>query len=225
LIIDREHSFNDKTHRRHRAMISNTARSAAHLESRPIVRKLTIQSRSDADLIAAIAARSKLAMQVLHMRHAVRVFRFVKALAEDPSLAEDVVAETFLEVWRGAYRFGGHCSVSSWLFAISRNKMISALRRHAALDGALAVDDSAVTPEMAAQGTDRAAVLRSCIGALSRDHREVIDLVYCHEQPIEAVARIVGVPPSTVKTRMHYARKQLAQLLSAAGIDRSCCGG
>jgi RNA polymerase sigma-70 factor (ECF subfamily) len=55
---------------------------------------------------------------------------------------------------------------------------------------------------------------------LSREHREVVDLVYYHERSVEEVGRILGIPENTVKTRMFYARKRLSELLRAAGIDR-----
>ncbi len=55
---------------------------------------------------------------------------------------------------------------------------------------------------------------------LSAEHREIIDLVYYHEKSVEEVAEIVGIPENTVKTRMFYARKKLAELLKAAGIER-----
>jgi RNA polymerase sigma-70 factor (ECF subfamily) len=54
---------------------------------------------------------------------------------------------------------------------------------------------------------------------LSVSHREVIDLVYYHERSVAEAAAILNVPPNTVKTRMFYARKQLAELLGAAGVD------
>jgi RNA polymerase sigma-70 factor (ECF subfamily) len=56
---------------------------------------------------------------------------------------------------------------------------------------------------------------------LSPVHREIIDLVYYHEKSIDEVAEIVGVPPNTVKTRMFYARKQIAELMAAREIDRA----
>src|SRR5579883_2782175 len=62
--------------------------------------------------------------------------------------------------------------------------------------------------------------LRQCLAALSREHREVIDLVYYHEKSIEEVAQIIGIPENTVKTRMFYARKKLGELCRSAGIDR-----
>jgi RNA polymerase sigma-70 factor, ECF subfamily len=56
---------------------------------------------------------------------------------------------------------------------------------------------------------------------LSPAHREVIDLVYYHQKSIDEVAEITGVPQNTVKTRMFYARKRIAELMSAQGIDRT----
>jgi RNA polymerase sigma-70 factor (ECF subfamily) len=53
------------------------------------------------------------------------------------------------------------------------------------------------------------------------EHREVVDLVYYHEKSIEEVAAIIGIPKNTVKTRVFYARKRLADLLATAGVDRT----
>ena len=62
--------------------------------------------------------------------------------------------------------------------------------------------------------------LRKCLTSLSAEHREIVDLVYYHEKSVEEVAEIVGIPENTVKTRLFYARKKLADLLKAAGIER-----
>ena len=71
-----------------------------------------------------------------------------------------------------------------------------------------------------AQKTDTGKVLRRCLEQLTPDHREIIDLVYYHEKSVEEVAEIVGIPENTVKTRMFYARKKLAELLKVAGVER-----
>jgi len=63
--------------------------------------------------------------------------------------------------------------------------------------------------------------LLKCLTQLSPTHREVFDLVYYHEKSIAEVAEIVGVPQNTVKTRMFYARKRIAELMAAQGIDRA----
>jgi RNA polymerase sigma-70 factor (ECF subfamily) len=76
------------------------------------------------------------------------------------------------------------------------------------------LEDSADTPEEAVLKEDRSAQVRRCLVHMSPEHREVIDLVYYHEKSIEEVADIIRAPKNTVKTRMFYARKRLAQLLS-----------
>ena len=71
------------------------------------------------------------------------------------------------------------------------------------------------------QNWQRTEILLDCLTQLSPAHREVIDLVYYHERSIDEVAEIVGVPPSTVRTRMFYARKRIAELMAAQGVDRA----
>ena len=89
-------------------------------------------------------------------------------------------------------------------------------RQAARFEGRSAVD----TPEVALQKKDTGEVLRQCLAKLSPDHREIIDLVYYHEKSVEEVAEIVDIPENTVKTRMFYARKKLAELLKQAGVER-----
>jgi len=127
-------------------------------------------------------------------------------------------------VWRQANRFEGRSAVSTWLLAIARFKALSSMRRKPdeELDeeAASAVEDTADDPEITIQKKDKGTALRKCMQALSPEHREVIDLVYYHEKSVEEVAKIIGIPEATVKTRVFYARKKLSELLKAAGIDR-----
>src|ERR1700730_15647463 len=87
-------------------------------------------------------------------------------------------------------------------------------------EAANAIEDTSDDPEVAAQKKDTSQALRKCLTALSPDHREIVDLVYYHEKSVEEVAEIVGIPENTVKTRLFYARKKLAELLKAAGVER-----
>jgi RNA polymerase sigma-70 factor (ECF subfamily) len=183
-----------------------------------------MQSTSDEVLIGRIANGDRLAMQVLHARHHVRVFRFVVRLVRDEATAEDLISEVFLDVWRQAGRFEGRSAVSTWMLAIARFKALSALRRRPdqELDEetAGAIEDPSDDPAAALEKKDKSTMLRKCLTGLSAEHREIIDLVYYHEKSVEEVAEIVGIPENTVKTRMFYARKRLAELVKAAGIDR-----
>jgi len=183
-----------------------------------------MQATSDEVLIGRIASGDRLAMQVLFARHHLRVYRFVLRLVRDESVAEDLISEVFLDVWRQADRFEGRSAVSTWLLAIARFKALSALRRKPdqELDDetAEAIEDPTDDPEAALGKKDKAAAMRKCLAGLSAEHREIIDLVYYHEKSVEEVAVIVGIPEATVKTRMFYARKKLGELLKAAGIER-----
>ena len=73
-------------------------------------------------------------------------------------------------------------------------------------------------PEAAFEIKHRGEILRRCLTRLSREHREIIDLVYYHEKSVQEVAQIVGIPGNTVKTRMFYARRKLSELLEAEGV-------
>ena len=183
-----------------------------------------MQTSSDELLIARIAEGDRLAMQVLFARHHVRVYRFVLRFVRNEALAEDLISEVFLDVWRQAGKFEGRSAVSTWLLSIARFKALSALRRKQdeELDDetAAAIEDHADDPEVALAKKDKGALLRECLAALSAEHREVVDLVYYHEKSVEEVAAIVGIPEATVKTRMFYARKKLSELLKSRGIDR-----
>jgi RNA polymerase sigma-70 factor, ECF subfamily len=182
------------------------------------------QATSDEVLIGRIAQGDRLAMQVLFARHHVRVFRFVLRLVRNEATAEDLISEVFLDVWRQAGKFEGRSAVSTWLLAIARFKALSVLRRkpESELDEekAEAIEDTADTPDVTLEKKEKADIIRKALGGLSAEHREVVDLVYYHEKSVEEVAEIVGIPEATVKTRMFYARKKLAELLKAQGIDR-----
>ena len=110
------------------------------------------------------------------------------------------------------------------MLAITRFKALSALRRRKDVElddeAANAIEDGSDDPEVTAQKKDTSQALRRCLGALSPEHREIVDLVYYHEKSVEEVAEIVGIPENTVKTRLFYARKKLAELLKAAGVER-----
>jgi RNA polymerase sigma-70 factor, ECF subfamily len=182
-----------------------------------------VQDTSDEALIGLIADGDKRAMQVLYARHNVRVYRFIVRLTSNQTLAEDLVSEVFLDVWRQAEGFESKSQVSTWLLAIARYKALSALRRRTDehLDDHMAetIEDTTDDPETMVNTKDRNAIVQKCLTQLSPAHREVIDLVYYHEKSVDEVAKIVGVPAATVKTRMFYARNKMADLLKQSGVS------
>jgi RNA polymerase sigma-70 factor, ECF subfamily len=185
-----------------------------HLTFRPSQK----QQQTDIALLNLIARGDKCAMQTLYCRHRLSIYRFSLRLTGDPTTSEDIVSDVFLNVWRCANEFKAHSQVSTWLLAIARNLAFSAWRRRTT-EGPMPstieqVEDSAANPEIALHSVERRAILAHCLRQLSAAHREVIDLVYYHEKSVSEVSEIVGIPKATVKTRMHYARKEIADLLA-----------
>jgi len=183
------------------------------------------QSLADETLINQIAEGNKLAMRALFARHQVRVYRFALRIVRDTALADDVVSEVFIDAWQHAGRFEGRSTVSTWLLGITRHKALTAANRRPteSIDSetAMNVVDPGNTPEAALGQKDTGAVIRRCLASLTTEHAEIIDLVYYQDKSIKEIVEILGIPENTVKTRMFYARKRLAALVAAEGIDRA----
>jgi RNA polymerase sigma-70 factor (ECF subfamily) len=197
-------------------MIITQTRTATLLPGQPAAEK----SSSDETLIARIAGGDQLAMRTLFARHQVHLYRFLVRIVRDETLAEDLLSDVFLDVWRRAAQFEARATVSTWLLAIGRYKALSALRRRTdvELDDEMAstIVDTADDPEVLLEKKDSGEVLRQCVAALSPAQGQIIDLVYYHEKSVSDVAEIVGIPEATVKTRMFYARRTLAEMIQAA---------
>jgi RNA polymerase sigma-70 factor (ECF subfamily) len=185
---------------------------------------IAAQATSDDMLLESIADGNRTAMHILYCRHNVRVYRFILRIVRDSTAAEDLVSQVFLDVWRTAGQFQGRSQVSTWLLSIARFKALTAMRQRRFEDidqeDVRQIPDDAETPESSLDRSDTSAILRACVQKLSPAHREIINLVYYHEKSVEEVGQIIGIPQSTVKTRMFYARKQLAELLKGAGVER-----
>jgi RNA polymerase sigma-70 factor (ECF subfamily) len=179
---------------------------------------------SDEALLGLVARGDKPAMRALFGRFNVRVFRFLVRLVKNDALAEELLNDVFIAVWRHAGQFRARSRVSTWLLAIARQKALSVLGRRTEeeLDEVAlrSIKDPADDPEAALRKVERNKLMRDCLEQLSPAHREVVDLVYYHERTTEEVADILAIPRATVKTRMFYARKRLGELLAVHGIER-----
>jgi RNA polymerase sigma-70 factor, ECF subfamily len=114
----------------------------------------------------------------------------------------------------------GRSAALTWILAIARHKTLAVrAKRRLQFDPGSAGAQDAGDFEAPLQARDRHTMLRKCMTRLSAEHREVIDLVYYQEQSIESVATILGIPRSTAKTRVFYARKRLADELKKSGVD------
>ena len=195
-------------------------RSESTAAAAPAIAVTAGEYSSDEILVERIAVGDKLAMQALFARHRTLVYRWLYRFVGNETVAEDLLSDVFFDVWQQAGRFEGRSAVTTWLLSIARFKALSARRRrtHAPLDETIetTVADSADDPEIALQKKSRSELLRQAVMKLSPDHREIIDLVYYHEQSVDDCALILGIPAATVKTRMFYARKKLAELVKEA---------
>lgn len=184
-------------------------------------RAAATETFSDEVLIRRIANGDQLAMRTLFARHRLAIYRWLLRLVDDEALADDLVSDVFLDVWRKAGSFERRSSVSTWLLAIARHKALSARRRRTDVelnnDLASTVADPADSPELVLEKKKREELLRHSLARLSPEHGEVIDLTYYHGKSIKEIAEIIGINEATVKSRTFYARKRLAQLI-AAGI-------
>ena len=109
--------------------------------------------------------------------------------------------------------------------AIARFKAVSQFRRRSEVQleeaAAAVIEDTSDTPSISVEKQERSDILQKCLAKLTPDHREVIDLIYYHGKKVEEVSRFTGAPVSTIKTRLHYARCRMAELLTEAGVDRA----
>jgi RNA polymerase sigma-70 factor (ECF subfamily) len=201
-------------------MLQTFIRSGSAAAAVPANAATTGEYSSDEMLVTRIAAGDKLAMQALFARHRAYVYRWLLRFVGNETVAEDLLSDVFFDVWQQAGRFEGRAAVATWLLSIARFKALSARRRrtHAELDETIeaTVADSADNPEIALQKQSRSELVRTALMKLSPDHREIIDLVYYHEKSVEDCALILGIPAATVKTRVFYARKKLAEQVQEA---------
>jgi RNA polymerase sigma-70 factor, ECF subfamily len=176
----------------------------------------------DDELIAAIAGGDDTALRALFGRHAPWLAARLRTSLSVTD-TEDVLQETFLAVWRGAggYRPGGPGSAGGWLWGIARRQGALFLRRRGpaalplALPQALTLDGDGTSADLA-ESVVSGAVITAAAGTLGPDgspDREVWRLMYVEDRPVAEVAKLLGVPVGTVKSRAHRVRRVLRAAL------------
>jgi RNA polymerase sigma-70 factor (ECF subfamily) len=157
-----------------------------------------------------LAARCGHLLRVLAADHAKPLLAYVERILGEHHMAEDIVQETLIRAWHHSDRLcANDGSVRGWLLTVARNLAIDRIRsaysRHespgAEHPGTLQNDHA----DTVATSVDAGALLRH----LSQDHQEVLVHIYLHDRTVQETARILGIPPGTVKSRQHYALHQL----------------
>ncbi len=173
-------------------------------------------------LLDCIADGDRRAFEQFFFAYQPRLMRFVARIVRCENLAEELVNDVLMVVWRSAGRFAGRSRVSTWVFGIAYRKALKSLRRRRLLSLFSSTDRVA---ELAAVDGGYALAadqqwLRRGFDSLSAQQRAVVELSYFGGYGYAEIGAIVGCPENTVKTRMFHARKKLKLVLPAlAGKD------
>ncbi len=166
---------------------------------------------SDRELIAGVATGSDEAFRQLYDRFSDRVYRYAYTILRAKHLAEEVVQETMIAVWKGASKFSGRSKVSTWIFGIARNQAYSLVRREIRTER---VPDVPLVEPDPAPGIHRQERVARALNQLSDDHREVVFLTFYEGLSYGEIAAILDIPTGTVKSRMFHAKKRLGEALA-----------
>jgi len=183
---------------------------------------------SDQDLVQHILERDAHAFEAIFERYTETIRRHLARLVENDAVAQDLVQETFLRVWTRAEQWDGRGSFAGWLYRIATNLAFNYLRsmrrrREQPLEVLAAEDeaeqdylpawmmDPSPGPDAAFESIEQREQFRHLVQGLPEDKREVLHLVHEMEMSIQAAAEELGIPEGTAKSRLHYAKKRLAQ--------------
>ena len=186
--------------------------------------------QDEREVVRRVGAGDVRAFEALFARYHEPIRRHVRRVVRDPATAEDLTQEVFERVWTRAGQWNGRGTFQAWLFRVATNLALNQLRsrrrhpqepltRREVESGvptdepseAWLVDPAAVDPSDAAErGVDRDR-LRQLLTGLPDDKRRVLELVHIADMDLATVAEVLGIPVGTVKSRLYYARKRLAQ--------------
>jgi RNA polymerase sigma-70 factor, ECF subfamily len=174
---------------------------------------------ADDELVRAVAAGDRRALELLYRRHAPWLAGRLAARTSSRDLAEEALQDTFVAVWRSARAYHGRGEVPAWLWGIARRRLASLARRQPtgvlSLEAAAEPTDLAATPEEAALGRDASTRIRLAISHLPAEQRAAITAVVYQGKSIQAAARAAAVPEGTLKSRLHRARLHLRKELGS----------
>jgi RNA polymerase sigma-70 factor (ECF subfamily) len=178
-------------------------------------------AREEADLVSQIAAGDiGEPVAELYRRYAGRLYRFGINLLGDPGLAEELVQECLVRLWRTAGRFDiSRGTVSAYLFVIARS-IAADLRKRPSSRPLAPVEDNQFPPQPDnAERIVEALMVRDALDSLSVAHREVLVLVTQEGLTQTQIAARLDLPLGTVKTRMFHGLKALRAALAERGYD------
>ena len=191
-------------------------------------------SSSDEDLLVAAGRGDQAAMGQLYDRFAGQMIGLAMRITQDATLAQDVVQEAFVGIWRNAARFdAGRASARTWIMAIAHNRSIDALRRRRPAqelpDPELPPPAALTSPDIWGEVAGRmdADRVREAVMTLSPVQREAIALAYFSGLTQQEIADRTGAPLGTVKSRVRLGLMALKEVLAGSVLldDAPSSGG
>jgi RNA polymerase sigma factor (sigma-70 family) len=187
----------------------------------------------DAALGGLIAHRDPAAIEELYDRHGSACYGLARRVVADEQLAQDVVQEVFLAIWRGAAIYdGSRGSLSTWLFALTHHKSVDAVRRSQRHSGRRAPEEtlnSEADPTPAVDEQAMASVrrdqVRAALADLPEPQRKALMLAYFGGYSQSEIAVLTGIPLGTVKTRTLAAMRRLRLVLAEAHLHAGATEG
>ena len=167
-------------------------------------------------LVAALKCRDQAAIEALIETHGTRLLRSATLLCGNETNAQDLVQDTFVEAFRSIHRFRGQASLYTWLHSILLNLTHHYHRKSKRLvyDNELAAQEVLVSEDRPSSlDLESASMdLTRALRQLSHPHREVLILRFYEHMKIDGMARHLGISKGTVKSRLHYAIREMQKL-------------
>lgn len=183
---------------------------------------------TDGSLLGRIAGGDRDAHRQLYERHGPAILAFLVSRTADRALAEDVLHDVMLTVWRAAGTFRGASAVRTWLLSIAHHTACKALRRHrreqplswAGPDrGGHRAPGFAPAAAPTGLAPDARVELAGAVAALPEVQRTALVLHFYHGLSVAEIAAVVGVPAGTVKSRMSRGKERLRALLAPREVE------
>ena len=179
--------------------------------------------------IHRIGKGDRAALGMLYHRYAPRIFRFVSRMTRDKAKAEELVNDVMMEIWKGAERFEGRSSPSTWILGIARFRTLNAVRGKqldtVEMDQAPEPVDEASDASSGRSEEELRTQVRTQLARLPDDQREVVELTFFQGCSYKEIAEIIQCPENTVKTRMYHAKAKLKPWLTHQGLALAEVGG
>jgi RNA polymerase sigma factor (sigma-70 family) len=192
------------------------------------VRGKAYRGLRDDQLVELVAEKDAGALEALYDRYGRAAYSLARRILTDGTLAQDVVQEVFLSLWRDARRFDvGRGTVATYLLSMTHHRSVDAVRREENLrrwrisDEVLEFQpDPKARVEDQVESAERRAEVRAALAVLPPAQREALLLAYFGGYTQREVAALVGVPLGTVKTRMAAGMRKLKEALQDAGREK-----